>query len=88
MPIARLQTPIENLHGHKLATGTPNGAWLSLDLLDSLCLLGDVAGLEDAVLQVFAVPMRVCPELLTVGLAQVQVWCQAGRCSCARLVHV
>lgn len=73
------QSPLENLHGHKLPSGTPNSAWLSLDLLETLCSLGDVPGLEDSVLQVVAGPMRVCPELLTVGLAQAQV--RADCCS-------
>ncbi|GJP79518.1 hypothetical protein CLOP_g9744 [Closterium sp. NIES-67] len=68
---ARQTPPMDNLHGHKLPTGTPNCAWVSLDLLEVLCRIGET-GRKAEVLEVLVYPIKHCPEVLIVGLAQVK----------------
>ncbi|CAI5954737.1 unnamed protein product, partial [Closterium sp. NIES-65] len=63
--------PMDNLHGHKLPTGTPNCAWVSLDLLEALCRIGET-GRKAEVVEVLGYPIKHCPEVLIVGLAQVK----------------
>lgn len=67
----RCQPPVEGLHGHKSPHGTPNHAWLSLDLLEILCRLGE-AGHVPAVRAILEYPLKHCPEVLLVGLAYIK----------------
>ncbi|CAI5975139.1 unnamed protein product [Closterium sp. NIES-65] len=67
----RQTPPMDNLHGHKLPTGTPNCAWVSLDLLEALCRIGET-GRKAEVVEVLGYPIKHCPEVLIVGLAQVK----------------
>jgi len=55
-------------HRERLPNGTPNEAWLDLDLADTLAALAD-AGHGAAVLQLLEAPRRECPELLVSALA-------------------
>ena len=55
-------------HRERLLTGTPNEAWLDLELADTLAALAD-AGHGAAVLQLLEGPRRECPELLVCALA-------------------
>jgi len=55
-------------HRERLPNGTPNEAWLDLDLADTLAALAD-AGHGPAVLQLLEAPRRECPELLVSALA-------------------
>lgn len=49
---------------------SPNHAWLSLDLLEILCRLAEL-GHADQVRELLEFPRNHCPELLAVGLVQV-----------------
>ena len=60
--------PVEGLPGGALATGTPNQAWLALDLLSLLAHLHD-AGHADRVLRILELPVGQCPEVLVLGFA-------------------
>lgn len=71
------QAPLEGLGAGRQLAGTPNGAWLSLDLLEGLCQLAG-AGHADGVRRILEAPMGQCPELLLLGLAQIKV---RGSCS-------
>ncbi|CAL5366926.1 unnamed protein product [Camellia sinensis] len=51
---------------HRLA----NHAWLSLDLLEVLCQLAE-RGQAKYVRQILALPLKQCPELLLLGIAQI-----------------
>lgn len=51
---------------------SPNHAWLSLDLLEVLCRLAEV-GHDDQVREILEFPLNHCPELLALGLVQVNV---------------
>lgn len=51
---------------------SPNHAWLSLDLLEVLCRLAEV-GHGDQVRELLESPRNLCPELLALGLVQVNV---------------
>ncbi|KAL4458253.1 hypothetical protein ABPG75_013118 [Micractinium tetrahymenae] len=68
---ARRQEPLEGLHAGKLPVGTPNQAWLCLDLYDALARLAD-SGHAPAVRQVLELPLKQCPEVLLLGMATVQ----------------
>ena len=59
---------IKRCHRERVPTGTPNEAWLDLDLADTLAALAD-AGHGAAVLQLLESPRRECPELLVCALA-------------------
>lgn len=55
-----------------LPHGQTNQAWLSLDLLEILCQLAERghAGLVRSMLEF---PLKHCPEVLLIGIAQVNV---------------
>ncbi|KAM1140419.1 hypothetical protein ACFX19_041194 [Malus domestica] len=59
---------IDAVHGHKLELGHANHAWLSLDLLDVLCLLAE-RGHALAVRSMLEYPLKHCPEVLLLGMA-------------------
>lgn len=63
----RRQLPLENLPGRS-PVGTPNSAWLSLDLLQCLALLAEADHLSE-MRGVLDVPLKQCPELLLLGMA-------------------
>lgn len=50
--------PLEGLQGE----GTPNQAWLCLDVYDVLCRLAEV-GHHAEVQRILEVPMKHCPEV-------------------------
>jgi len=64
----RCAPPLEGLHAGKSPVGTPNHAWLSLDLLETLGRLAE-AGLQPGVRAVLEHPLKHCPEVLLAGLA-------------------
>ncbi|KAM2315112.1 hypothetical protein ACFX1S_028052 [Malus domestica] len=59
---------IDAVHGHKLQLGHANHAWLSLDLLDVLCLLAE-RGHALPVRSMLEHPLKHCPEVLLLGMA-------------------
>eukprot|EP00850_Spirogloea_muscicola_P015627 SM000121S26024 [mRNA] locus=s121:298001:312953:- [translate_table: standard] len=67
----RRQAPVEGLHGHKSPMGTPNQAWLSVDLIEVLCQLAE-AGHVAAIRAILDYPLKHCPEVLLLTLAQVK----------------
>lgn len=66
---ARKLAPVEGLHGNKSPTGTLNQCWLSLDLLQTLMLLSE-SGHMGAVRTILEYPVKQCPEVLILGLAE------------------
>ncbi|KAF7147217.1 hypothetical protein RHSIM_Rhsim03G0166300 [Rhododendron simsii] len=50
--------------------GLTNHAWISLDLLEVLCLLAE-RGHAKSVRQILELPLKQCPELLLLGIAQI-----------------
>jgi CCR4-NOT transcription complex subunit 1 len=68
---SRKQAPLENIQGQKLSYGTPNRAWLSLELLEVLCSLAEM-GHVGSVRTLLELPLKHCPELLVLGLAQIK----------------
>ena len=64
----RCAPPLERLHSGKSPVGTPNHAWLSLDLLEMLGRLAE-AGLKPSVHALLEHPLKHCPEVLLAGLA-------------------
>lgn len=67
-----VQAPVEGLHGHKSPLGTPNQCWLSLDLLEVLCQLAEL-GQGAQTRSLLDAPLKVCPEVLLLGMAQLKV---------------
>ncbi|BBN05282.1 CCR4-NOT transcription complex subunit 1 [Marchantia polymorpha subsp. ruderalis] len=67
----RKQAPIEGIPGQRSSNVTPNHAWLSLDLLEVLCRLGE-AGQYSSVRSLLEFPLKNCPELLLLGMAKVK----------------
>ncbi|CAM6118665.1 unnamed protein product [Calypogeia fissa] len=67
----RKQSPLEGLPGQKSPYGTSNHAWLSLDLLEVLCLLAEM-GHTSSVRSLLEYPLKQCPELLLLGMAQIK----------------
>ncbi|KAJ7514921.1 hypothetical protein O6H91_23G065800 [Diphasiastrum complanatum] len=65
------QEALEGLHGQKLSVGSLNYAWLSLDLIEALCSLAE-AGYAATVRSLLDYPLKHCPEILLLGLAQVE----------------
>lgn len=63
--------PVEGLAGGKSPLGTPNQAWVSLDLISTLCQLAD-AGHFAAVRQMLDTPIKACPEVLLLSVAAVR----------------
>ncbi|KAK9843414.1 hypothetical protein WJX81_000935 [Elliptochloris bilobata] len=64
----RRLAPVEGLVGGRLPVGTPNQAWLCLDLYAALARL-DHAGLAAGVRALLELPAKACPEVLCLGLA-------------------
>ncbi|KAL6321921.1 hypothetical protein AAG906_035821 [Vitis piasezkii] len=58
------------LHGQELPHGQANQAWLSLDLLDVLCQLAE-RGHAGSVRLMLEFPLKHCPEILLLGIAQI-----------------
>lgn len=58
------------LHGQELLHGQANQAWLSLDLLDVLCQLAE-RGHAGSVRLMLEFPLKHCPEILLLGIAQI-----------------
>lgn len=54
--------PLDGLQNGQSAVGTPNQAWLCLDLYKTLCKLAEV-GHHMAVQQLLDLPMKACPEV-------------------------
>jgi len=63
------QLPLEGLHANKSPFGTMNQCWLSLDLIQTLVLLAE-AGNFPVVRSILEHPVKHCPEVLLLGLAQ------------------
>ena len=60
--------PVEGLLAGQSAVGTPNQAWLALDLLSLLAYLYE-AGQAAGVRQILELPLLHCPEVLLLGMA-------------------
>ncbi|KAK9824056.1 hypothetical protein WJX72_007392 [[Myrmecia] bisecta] len=83
---SRKQMPLEGLHAGKSPVGTPNQAWLCLDLLETLSRLAE-AGHHTTVRQILDQPLSHCPELLLLGIAAVRTeWGILQREICDALV--
>ncbi|GFH13782.1 uncharacterized protein HaLaN_09728 [Haematococcus lacustris] len=54
--------PIEGLQGGKSPTGTPNQAWLSIDLLHILCIMVTDTNNVPVVREMVDHPLKACPE--------------------------
>lgn len=67
----RRQEPLEGLHAGKSPVGTPNQAWLCLDLADTLARLSD-SGHAPAVRSILELPLKQCPEVLLLCMAAAQ----------------
>ncbi|KAL6965062.1 hypothetical protein U1Q18_036119 [Sarracenia purpurea var. burkii] len=61
---------VDAVHGHKFQLGHTNHAWLSLDLLEVLCLLAE-RGHASTVRSMLKDPIEHCPEVLLLGMAHV-----------------
>lgn len=60
--------PVEGLHGGKSPLGTPNQAWLCLDLLQTLYHLAEQSeAMKAAVRQILEQPLLTCPEVRLSG---------------------
>ncbi|KAL3683907.1 hypothetical protein R1sor_001929 [Riccia sorocarpa] len=68
---ARKLSLLDALTGQRSASVTPNHAWLSVDLVEVLCRLSE-AGLSTGVRSLLEYPLKNCPELLLLGMAQVK----------------
>ncbi|KAI3965367.1 hypothetical protein MKX01_042848 [Papaver californicum] len=66
---ARQLVYVDAVHGHKLATGNANQAWLCLDLLNVLCQLAET-GHAGSIRSMLEYPLKHCPEVLLLGLSQ------------------
>jgi len=64
----RVAAPLEGLHGGKSPIGTPNHAWLNLELLETLAKLSE-AGQSPGVHAMLEHPLKHCPEVLLAGMA-------------------
>ena len=82
----RQQPPLNDLKGNRSSVGTPNQAWLCLDLIEILCRLAE-SGHGQAVQQILQQPLQDCPELLLLGIASVHTeWNLLQREVCDKLV--
>lgn len=68
---ARKAMPLEGLHGGKSGLGTPNQAWLSLDLLEVLCKLAERGHLPQ-VRMILEPAVKLAPEVLLSSIAASQ----------------
>lgn len=67
---SRQQAPLEGPHG-LFPCGSANQAWLSVDLVEVLCHLEEI-GHESAVHALLDYPIKHCPEILLLVVAQVK----------------
>lgn len=67
-----LQAYVDAVHGQKFQFGHKNHAWLSLDLLEVLCLLSE-RGHASTVRPMLKHPLEHCPEVLLLGMAHINV---------------
>ncbi|XP_059666940.1 uncharacterized protein LOC132312554 isoform X2 [Cornus florida] len=67
---ARRLAYADTLHGHEIPDAHANHAWLSLDLLEVLCLLAE-RGHAGSVRQILEFPIKNCSEVLLLGIAQI-----------------
>ncbi|KAF8379221.1 hypothetical protein HHK36_028651 [Tetracentron sinense] len=67
---ARQLAYADAVHGHKLSHGHANYAWLCLDLLEVLCQLAE-RGHAGSVRSILEYPLKHCPEVLLLGMAQI-----------------
>lgn len=82
----RQQPPLQGLASGQSPIGTPNQAWLCLDLVEVLCRLAE-SGDGATVQQILEQPRRECPELLLLGVASVSTeWNLLQREICDDLV--
>lgn len=82
----RQQPPLNDLKGNRSPIGTPNQAWLCLDLIEVLCRLAE-SGHGPEVQQILQQPLQECPELLLLGIASVHTeWNLLQREVCDKLV--
>ncbi|KAK9916879.1 hypothetical protein WJX75_008268 [Coccomyxa subellipsoidea] len=83
---ARKLPPLEGLQGNKSPMGTPNQAWLALDLLSTLSFLYE-AGHGAAVRQILELPLAQCPEVLVLSFASARSdWSALARDACDAFV--
>lgn len=68
----RRALPVENLQGGRDPRGTPNCAWLSLDLIESLCAAADKGNLLGS-RAIVEVGFKQCPEVLLCSFAAANV---------------
>lgn len=61
--LERKLQPVEGLAGGRSATGTPNQAWLSLDLLEVLCHHSNLEAGHLMVRQILDQPVKSCSEV-------------------------
>lgn len=67
-----MQAYVDAVHGQKFQFGHKNHAWLSLDLLEVLCLLAE-RGHASTVRSMLKHPLEHCPEVLLLGMAHINV---------------
>lgn len=66
---------LDGIQNGKTPFGTPNHAWLCFDLVKTLCTLGEIPKLTDAVMEIISYPLKHCQEVLLVVMASVsQDW--------------
>jgi hypothetical protein len=83
---ARKLPPVDGLPAGHSALGTPNQAWLALDLHSLLAYLYE-AGQAAGVRQILELPLQQCPEVLLLGLATARSdWPALARDVCDPLV--
>lgn len=71
---------MEGLAGGAPANGTPNEAWLSLDLLETLARLSTEGGNHAGVRAVLEAGAQAAPEVLLLGFVQARAdWGVLGR---------
>jgi len=70
-----LQAPLEGPHGSLLPCGSANQAWLSVDLVEVLCHMAEI-GHGSVVHALLEFPIKHCPEILLIVVAQVKVKCK------------
>eukprot|EP00742_Colponemidia_sp_Colp-10_P004133 GILJ01004411.1.p1 GENE.GILJ01004411.1~~GILJ01004411.1.p1 ORF type:complete len:2283 (+),score=370.59 GILJ01004411.1:173-7021(+) len=68
----RRQNSVESIPNVKHPYGSANQAWCSLDLIECLLMLSECEGQYPVVRSIFEYPLKNCPELLVLGLVQVQ----------------
>lgn len=67
-----MQEYVDEIHGQNLQSGHEYHAWLCLELLDVLCQLAE-RGHASSVRSILEFPLKHCPEILLLGIANVNV---------------